>query len=329
MSPAATIHARAGKPVGAPLAARVLQLTPNTPYYVAIVGVDMFGNTSAPSFVQGTTVSNGSPYAEMQLLQDIVLPNHQADSFYFAVTDEEAHNWTIEVLNHVGKVNAVRTGDWEFKLIVYATAFTAGDHTVDLEIKDEWGEADIFTVPFSILPNHPPVAGDALADVFFNTIYLSKRINLYDYFDEPDGEKLQFTAQTLPPDFVKAEISAQGELALTALKAGKATVTITASDFFGASVGATFTVMSRNGTKEVDLYPNPVADILNIRMGEYVDGSINVKLYNAVGKLAFHTDVAIAPFAPASVDIGGLTGGAYSVVVTYKGNAIKGNIIKL
>lgn len=87
--------------------------------------------------------------------------------------------------------------------------------------------------------------------------------------------------------------------------------------------------MSRDYTREVDLYPNPVQDKLSIRMGKEVSGEIRIR-----GRRSLRTDrldgqAAISPFAPASVDLSALSGGSYTLWIEYQGSKISRNIIKL
>lgn len=108
-----------------------------------------------------------------------------------------------------------------------------------------------------------------------------------------------------------------------------ATVTVTAGDYFGKTCSREFVVMSRDNRVPVDLYPNPVKDRMNIRMGKEVQGKIGVTLYNTGGTQVWESAETISPFDPAQVDLSRLPGGSYVVVVKYNGKEYKNNIVKL
>lgn len=113
------------------------------------------------------------------------------------------------------------------------------------------------------------------------------------------------------------------------LRYGPAEVTVTARDEEGLTSTASFQVMSRDYTREVDLYPNPVQDKLSIRMGKEVSGEIRIRAVAPSGQIVWDGQAAISPFAPASVDLSALSGGSYTLWIEYQGSKISRNIIKL
>ena len=87
--------------------------------------------------------------------------------------------------------------------------------------------------------------------------------------------------------------------------------------------------MARDGSQEVDLYPNPVVNQLNIRMGQEVDGNVEVKVYNTSGRLVIEQLVAVHPFEPGVLNMNQLSGGSYLIILKYEGREIKKSIVKL
>ena len=86
-------------------------------------------------------------------------------------------------------------------------------------------------------------------------------------------------------------------------------------------------MLVRDGSSEIDLYPNPVVDMLNIRTGTAVSADITIS--NAAGAVVFSQDGAsIDPFAPVKVDMSGLPGGVYYVSVSGEGINSSSSIAK-
>ena len=95
------------------------------------------------------------------------------------------------------------------------------------------------------------------------------------------------------------------------------TVTVTASDAAAEKATCTFVVLSRDGGRAADFYPNPVVDTLNVRTGEAVTAA-EVTVKSASGATVFSEDgLSISPFAPAAIDMTSFAGGMYKVTLTY------------
>lgn len=87
--------------------------------------------------------------------------------------------------------------------------------------------------------------------------------------------------------------------------------------------------LSRLQSQDADLYPNPVVDVLNIRMGEDVSGTIRVDITNSKGIKVFGTQVNISPAAPAVIDMSKMAAGGYTVTITHGEKKITRNISKI
>ena len=99
---------------------------------------------------------------------------------------------------------------------------------------------------------------------------------------------------------------------------GLTDVTLTATDARGEETSCTFSVLVRDGSQDVDLYPNPVKDFLNIRTGKPVTAEITVSNKAGAAVLTMK-DAEMAPFAPLAIDMKNLPGGIYYVRVKGEG----------
>ena len=246
----------------------------------------------------------------------------------FDVTDPEGHAYTYEIQDPA-QIATVTKRNETLVVTLAAKKARAGNYTAVLTVTDEGGASAKVEIPYTILPNQLPViTAKVLENLYFDKIGDSKTLNLSEYFEDPDGETLRYAVKNSSPSLIRAVI--QGEqLVVNALKSGKVTLELTAYDYFGESVSRSFFVMARDGSQEVDLYPNPVVNQLNIRMGQEVDGNVEVKVYNTSGGLVIEQLVAVHPFEPGVLNMSQLSGGSYLIILKYEGREIKRSIVKL
>ena len=189
--------------------------------------------------------------------------------------------------------------------------------------------AEVATIQGTTLSNTPPAVIKDFEDIYLSDMNSSTTLDLTKYFQDPDQDALTYNVTMSAPGVVTAKAEGNNLVITPAATKGSVDITLTATDPMGESVSATFNVFVRDGSKPMDLYPNPVSDRLNIQMGPEIDGTANVKLYNSTGMLAYNGDVAIKPRQAGFISVGSLAPGAYTVAVTYNGITYKGRIVKI
>ena len=104
-------------------------------------------------------------------------------------------------------------------------------------------------------------------------------------------------------------------------------MTVTASDARGETCILTFTVMVKDPSKPVELYPNPVSDYLNVRTLE--PEPTRIVIASSTGQIVYDETSEVSAIDPASIDMTACAPGMYSVSVTFAGNEYKSVIVKL
>lgn len=163
-------------------------------------------------------------------------------------------------------------------------------------------------------------------NVYLNRTGAGKTLKLTDIFTDDDEEPLDYSYSFAPEGFASANIG-DGLLNIIGKKIGMSTITVTASDALGATCSFDILVLTRDGNQQVDLYPNPVTDILNIRTGQEIQADITIT--SSSGARVYQGTVNITPFDPARIDMTSFSGGVYAVTINLKGQTITRNIVKL
>ncbi|WP_152541789.1 T9SS type A sorting domain-containing protein [Saccharicrinis fermentans] len=152
-------------------------------------------------------------------------------------------------------------------------------------------------------------------------------MDLSDVFYDEDEEDLQYKL-AFSASYLDASIS-NNILSLTPLSNGLSTLEITALDARQASASTTFQVMIRNDSMPIDIYPNPVTDLINFRMGDEIDGNIEIEFYNDKAVMVNKLSIPISTFSPASSNISNMASGQYLLKIKYNNQEFERNIIKL
>ena len=189
-----------------------------------------------------------------------------------------------------------------------------GSYTATLRV----GSLATKVIAFTILPNHTPQLTAPFDDLIINVASAAgSSLDLAEHFEDPDGEALSYRVynEGLPLNYsLKGSVLTLTPEKTVADGYGMGTVRIEAVDTRQERVDATFRVLLRDAYRDMDLYPNPVSTTLYVRPA--TERTVSVQLVNAVGAIQFSREsVRIGPFEPLSIDMSGLPGGAYALLV--------------
>lgn len=175
-----------------------------------------------------------------------------------------------------------------------------------------------------ISPNSTPIILKQIDGIVADKLGETLKFNLDGVFFDNDGESLSYSIS----DTELGEFSMNGsQLTFTASSYGSDEISVSAADMFGASISGTLKLLVRDGSRKLDLYPNPVIDKLNLRASDEL--TADVKIYSISGACVFDSKLEIAPFEPAIVDMSSMPAGSYTVRVVAKGIDISQQIVKI
>jgi hypothetical protein len=117
----------------------------------------------------------------------------------------------------------------------------AGSAIITVTATDAAGESATQTIMVTV--NAVPMAVDKIDAVTVTEGMMSKAMDVADYFSDTEGDTLTYTAESDMKMYATADIPAgTSMLTITGVAAGMATITVTATDTFDASVDQTFMV---------------------------------------------------------------------------------------
>ena len=304
------------------------KLVPNTDFYFSARGVDAFDFTSElTENIKITTTDNLPPAIEALDGTEHTYKQHMWAKLRFRISDPENSISDVTYVNATDGETFTKEDDLYY-LVIDAIKITPGSYDSRIVVTDDQGKTAECNVSFVIEPNTAPSVKSAIEDIIISSASSSKSINLAEYFTDADGETLKYSAVSSDESVLKISVS-KNNMTVTTSSFGSATVTVTASDAKADTAQISFRVLVRDGSKEFDLYPNPVTDgKLYVRASDASEADL--KIVSSAGAVVYESKVIPDPFSPAMEDISALLPGVYNVKVTGKsGKVYTQNIVKL
>ena len=200
-------------------------------------------------------------------------------SQYFSEPDGEALTYAASASDvAVASVSVARS-------TITVTAESKGSATITISASDPGGLSAEQNFMVTV-PNRAPVVTDELSDT---TLWAGNSVvvNLAGYFEDPDGEVLQYEAETSAPAAATVAVAGDG-LTVTALALGEATVTVTARDSEGLAASQDFMVtvgvltrLTNNSAS--DLAPTWSPDGSRVAFESRRDGNYEIYVMDADG----------------------------------------------
>ena len=301
-----------------------------TEYFVAAVAGDLAGNKSSLSpRVRVTTGPNTAPVLETSSSLDIRIKAHEKTSADFEIIEPDGHFYLIDL--DPGSEAAVLDTlvRNQPKIRLTPSLVPTGKYTATLTVTDIYGLATTATYKYEVLPNNKPVVAKSLENLIFNSKAAEvKELTATEYFADADGEELSYTFEFSHPDVANMTYSA-GKFQITSMNYGVSDINVTGTDVRGETVSQSFKVLVRTDAEVLSLYPNPVKDKMNIRVGNDI-AQLSLKIVSALGSVVFEEQFQnVSPFSSVAADLSALNPGTYTAVVVMDGVEYKKQIVKL
>ena len=235
----------------------------------------------------------------------------------FSIGDADGHPLTCSV-DVPGATVSIEDDSYA---VVRFNALSVPDgatYTGKLSVSDSYAVTQI-PLSFTVAANNAPRVTGQVGSRVMNQVGESFVVKMSDFFDDADGETLSYGVRSLTSGTIVSGTIADGSLIVKSVAYGTATLRVTGIDARGASAQLDFDVLVRDGSRPLEVYPNPVVDNLYLRTGE--DDTAEVRISNRAGATVYEgKGLAVTPFEPLSIDLSGLKAGVY--YLHYKGNAL-------
>ena len=286
----------------------------NKEYHFRIAAMNYKGMISELSEeITVTTPANNPPVIEALDGTSFTIRPYENPEIRFKVSDPDGHQLSITLTPANPATNLRITG--ETVTVAVTGTRLEQNATSDFSLTASDG-FDAVSEKFSIkvLENHAPVLVKPVENVVMNGLDSSLEINLSEYFQDEDGETLSYIINKSGSTTIFQYSIDGNKLTLKSFAYGSSSLTLTATDACGKTATSTFKLLVRDDSYPVDLYPNPVVDVLNIRTPEEMNTKVLIS--NKAGAPVYKNDeAAVGPFSPLSVDMGSLPSGVYYVKI--------------
>ncbi len=257
---------------------------------------------------------------------------HETITVNFRVTDpnQDSFTVTLDPGSRAVTLDQDETGTWFLTLV--GRNDEPGKYSAVVTAEDATGLSSSVTVNYTLLENHAPKPSQTVITRYFEGPNRSFDFYCNDLFTDEDGEDLTEFSFNLVGDKVVAlyPSKTEGKLHIITNKPGFCEIEVTVKDALGAKGTIPIRIFVKNPDQEVVYsYPNPVTDVLNVRIDRQQATTL-VEVFNAAGGKVYEEEVANAScFEPIAVALGHLAPGRYVLMVTCDGKSAQRSFVKI
>lgn len=292
--------------------------------YTALVkATDQYGASTEFKFTY-VILENQPPVITCLYTGSTTLKHFESISVQFTVSDPEGDAVTMSLTGGSGAESLVSTTRESCTLEINALKCAPGTYEATIVATDQFGASSSYKFVYTVLANTPPSKVKDAQSLFYSSVGGQFTLNLDEYFEDSDGEKLTYSLTTDPSSVVGASINGN-ILTGTVNSFGTTTITVTATDLGGATATMSFIVIARS--EPYVAYPNPVTTNMFIATGATSD-NVSIKLYSQTGSEVFSATAQASAFSPAKIDLSRIAPGRYRMEITLSSHTYTQTIVK-
>lgn len=310
-------HIPDGAEAGSGFSWNLTALNPGTKYYVRISSENINGAVSSLSEeTTFTTKENAIPVISALDGISTELKSHESTTLRFKVSDSDGDDLFYGYSSkdpNISLEGFSASVSGEDVIVITINALRAKENTVytaEFYVTDRLDTAFV-DITYKVGKNNAPSeTGGSIPDIILNSRSAKQTVDMSEYFSDPDGENLIYTVELSSTQQIISAATEGDILTVTGKSYGVSSATITASDARGATASQVVNILVRDGSKLVDVYPNPVVNTLYVRTPSTVTADLT--LTNRVGTVVFRENgVTLSPFAPFQRDLSAIPGGVF------------------
>lgn len=235
----------------------------------------------------------------------------------FAVTLSDPNNLRVHLVVPKDQVGISLTE--EGKVAVDGKVLGPGKHTITVQAENEDHAKTDLSLEVNVLYNKRPVMLEGLPQgVLLAGPGSELSLDLSEYFQDPDGDDLKFSASLSYPELADVTYSESGSLTLKANKSGVAQLEVSASDGTLAAT-ASINVVVQHPSMPVFLYPSSAVESISVAIDAKETVQVNLAVYAPTGAKVKEAQAEGSEVSPVKLSLDGLAPGIYTLKVSYSG----------
>lgn len=307
----------------------ISRLAFSTEYYATVVAYNYGPVYSAATPVKRIETKGNNPpvITTDSSLKGIELKASGSMTIAFMLSDPDEHDFTYTYTEGSSAETWTRVSGAACSLRIDGAKGESGSYEARLVAKDSYGAETLLKIPYTILPNTPPVVEERLQSVLLYLGGKTREIELDGAFSDSDGDSLSYSVVSSSAGCVHA-VASGSTLYLTPRKQGSVTLAVSAFDPRGAQASQEVKVVVREKEEDIDVYPTQVKSMLHVGTLEDKTAT-HIEVFSTGGATVYDETLDSSAFEPATVDLSRLAPGQYSVRISFDGKTVVRNIVKV
>jgi hypothetical protein len=299
-----------------------VNITSNDPIHVGKSELLLLHKNQAPIFTDGETLM-------MSVLE------HDTLNYPFAATDPENDSFSFTLASQYPNVSLL-SANGAVTLSLITNYDMAGNYEYDVLATDVFGNVSTQKLLVTVVNvNRAPTVTNPLTERNYFRGDDAERIHLDQVFQDPDGDALNFVSVSSNTDAVNV-FSSGSQIIISPERAGEATITIVATDLFGATdtlafdahVSAITGVEPPKSIFSVVAYPNPTKGKMVVHLVGNPASDYSVSVTNVMGIALMKLTNISQQQHDVEIDLSGVPNGIYIIEVADRSGKTMKRIVK-
>lgn len=292
----------------------VKRLTPDKEYHFALVAIDRWKISSAPSFFSVKTKKNNPPVITNVPQNPLVLLNILGKAEYdLNISDADGHKWKYTLEDNTNCIAITQT-EKGLKVTIRPLS-PAGEYSFKLTLTDELKSSSTYTIPFRIVTATEPEFKKAFPTPTIGAKGEGVSLNLADYVTPQEFLTFTYKASSSNGSVASADVDDKGKVTIKGYKPGRTTISIEVSNGHMSSMASfSVTVVEDPSLDVYSVWPLPMQKELNVWLNP-THKKARITLVSVTGAVVLDKEVPADHTGVAKINTSKVAPGTYTLRV--------------